>query len=140
MPTSAAKTFTGLSLVPVYPEPPSPRQPVSLVASVTLARGTVLGELTATPGRFKAYASGNADGSEVPKCILEYDVVVDASNNISIAGSGGTGEFGETFKSVPAFFGGAFKTSELTGFDANANTKLGGHLASGTNTDGVYVF
>jgi hypothetical protein len=95
---------------------------------------------TASTGMFKAYLSGSTDGSQIPKAILEYDCATDANGNITYGGASGGGPFGETFPTVPAYFGGAFKTSQLTGFDANANTVLGGHLISGTNADGVYVF
>lgn len=140
MPTTPVNTFSAAVLVPMYPTPPSACQPVKLGNSLTLAKGTVLGEVTATPGTFKAYASGNVDGSETPKCILQYDSATDASGNITFGTTAVGGEFGETHKVAPAYYGGAFKTSELVGFDANAATKLGGHLVSGTVADGVYAF
>lgn len=140
MPTSAQTRYSAANrLEPMYllgGKAPD-EQSVSLAASTTYAKGTVLGELTATPGTYKPYASVNTDGSQVPKCILKYACVTDGSGNITLTG---TAEFGQTSKSAPAYFDGAFKTAELTGLDANAVTVLGGHLVSGTVSSGVLVF
>ena len=129
---AAVTTYTGQGLQPVYPGE-SHQQPVNLVPSGTFAAGLVLGELTSTPGTFKAYASGNSDGSQVPKCILAYSATTDGSGDITSIG----GEWGNTFKSVPAFTVGTFSTADLTGLDANAVTVLAGHLESGTISAGV---
>jgi hypothetical protein len=142
MPTAATTTYSGNRLVPVYNAEDALRQPVKLPASVVYAKGTVLGELTATPGTFKAYTSGASDGSQIPKSILEYACATDASGNITLGGAATGGQFGETRLVVPAYFTGAFKTAELvqTGagaIDANAVTVLGAHLVSGTLADGV---
>lgn len=140
MASSPTYTYSEDQLIPMYPNIPHPVQPVKLAASTVFPKGCVIGEVTATPGTFKPYASGNADGSETPKCILQYPCATDASGNITFGGAATGGEHGETFKSAPAFMGGAFKTSELSGFDANAADKLGGHLVSGTVANGVYSF
>jgi hypothetical protein len=140
MPTAATNTYSGAVLLPMYDEPESALIPVKLAASTVFAKGTVLGEVTATPGLYKAYASGSSDGSEVPKGILQYDCATDASSNVTFGGAATGGPFGETAKVAPMYYTGAFKTSELTGFDANAATKLGGHLINGSVADGVYAF
>jgi len=140
MPTSASRTYTRQGLVPVYNPEDALEQNVNIAASATIAKGTVLGELTATPGTFKAYASGNSDGSQVPKCIMQYDVVADASGNITVGTVAGGTDWGETFPSVPAYFSGAFRTTDLVGLDANAVTVLGGHLVSGTLASGIFEF
>lgn len=59
MPTSATNTFTGRSLEPFYDAEDALMINVNLPASVTLAAGTVLGEITGTPGTFKAYSAAN---------------------------------------------------------------------------------
>jgi hypothetical protein len=134
MPTAALNTFSNAALQPVYDAGGAKQQHVNLPASVTYARGTVLGEVTATPGLFKAYLTGSVDGSQVPKAILTYDCATDAGGNITVGG----GNLGQTFKSAPAYFAGTFKTSELTGLDAAALTgKPAWNLVSGTVTDGI---
>jgi hypothetical protein len=42
---------------------------VTILTGQNLARGTVLGKITAT-GKYKASAAANGDGSETPDCIL----------------------------------------------------------------------
>lgn len=144
MPTSPTNIYGLQRLVPVYPLPDVARQPVKLPASVVYARGTVLGEVTATPGTFKAYASGNVDGSQTARCILEYDCATDASGNITFGGTAGVEPYGITRPVAPAYFIGSFKTAELVqsgagAIDAGAVTSMGAHLISGTLADGVLV-
>jgi hypothetical protein len=136
MPTTAQQQYSGVGrLDPVYAPELAKQQEVNIVASVTLAKGTVLGELTATPGTFKAYASGNGDGSQVAKAILVYSVTTDASGNITMVG-----EFGQTSKGCPVYISGFFKTADLTGLDAAGLTNLGGSLKSGTLSSGIVGF
>lgn len=137
MPTAATTYYSRKKLVPLYNAEKAQRTNVQIVPSVTLALGTVLGELTATPGTYKAYASGNVDGSQTPKAILEYAVTTDASGNISI-----NSDFGVTFPSVSAFLpnsGVAYNAADLVGLDAAGLTALGGSLAQGTLTNGTVV-
>jgi len=138
MPSAATTYYGRQKLIPVLSNGREPlRTSVQLVPSVSLAQGTVLGELTATPGTFKAYATGNTDGSQVAKCILEYTCSTDASGNITI-----NGDFGATFPSVSAFLGnqGAeYNTADLVGLDAGALTALGGSISQGVITAGKVV-
>ena len=82
-------------------------------------------------GRYKAYASGNSDGSQYPKCFLTYDCVTDSFGNV-FNGNGGTTapEFGSN-TTTQAWFKGEFLVSALTGLDANALGILG-RLTVGT--------
>lgn len=100
-------------------------------------RGTVLGELTATPGTYAAYASGNSDGTQTPKAILQYSCIIDAAGNVQLAG-----EWGQSQKGVPVYVGGGaiFDTTQLIGLDANAVTKLGAALVEGTVSAGQLRF
>jgi Bacteriophage lambda head decoration protein D len=132
VPTTAKHSFSAQGLTPLYRANDAIQIHVRLAASLTLARGTVLGELTATPGTFKPYANANADGSETAKAILAYDVTTDASQNVTLGG----GEHGETQPSAPVFIKGYFRTTELTGLDAPAVTDLG-RITSGSLADGV---
>jgi len=129
MPAAATWTFSRNKLIALYHENKAQRMNVALGNSLTLAQGTVLGEVTATPGVYIAYASGHSDGSQVAKCILEYACTTDASGNITM-----DGEWGQTVKAVPAFLpnsGVAFSIADLTGLDATALTALGGSIAQG---------
>lgn len=105
--------------------------------TTTFAKGLVLGELTSAQGVFKAYASGNSDGSQVPKGLLAYAVSIDGGGNVSLAG-----EWGQTQRGVPMYVGGGaiFKTTDLTGLDANAVTVLGAALVQGTVANGQLRF
>lgn len=71
-----------------------------------LAKGTVLGKVTAT-GLFVAYNASATDGSQTAVCILDNDQ--DTTN----------GNIGAS-----AFIGGVFISSKLTGLDAAAQTAL----------------
>lgn len=93
-----------------------------------------------TPGVYYPYLSTNTDGTQFPKCFLEYPCATDASGNISIGGAVGVESFGITELVAPAWFTGAFKTSELTGFDDNAKSLMGGHLIQGDVHNGIYAF
>jgi hypothetical protein len=88
-----------------------------------------------TAGRYKAYASGNTDGSENPTHILQYACSVDSSQNISIGDTAG-GEWGVTAKSAPAYRCGYFACEDLVGLDATAVTRMNARLEAGTTTTG----
>lgn len=129
MPAAATWTFSRSKLMALYHENKAQRMNVALGNSLSLAQGTVLGEVTATPGVYIAYASGHSDGSQVAKCILEYTCTTDASGNITV-----DGEWGLTRPSVSAFLGNsgvAFSIGDLVGLDATALTALGGSIAQG---------
>lgn len=65
-----------------------------------LAKGTVLGKVTAT-GKFKAYDDNNTDGSEVASAILGVDVDATSADAKGFA-----------------YFSGEFNEDALTGIDA----------------------
>src|SRR3954471_19651801 len=122
MPTTPIQTWGMGRLDPFLEAEEADEQAVNLIPSTTFLKGTLLGELTATPGVFKAYASGNADGSQVPKCILRYDCVTDAAGFVTYgSGPAGTAEYiGQKTRSIDAFYSGIFKTTDLVGLDAAA--------------------
>ena len=137
----AVNTFGNQKLEPYYAGVPHVLESVKLPASVTYSRGTLLGELTATPGTFSAYAAANSDGSQIPKAILAYDVTTDANGNASIAGLAPFGLQAAT-PSVPAYFNAVFRAEDLkqTGagaIDANAVTGPYMKVISGTIAAGV---
>lgn len=136
MPTSAIATFGAGRVDPIKDWEDANVEVVNLKASTTFAAGTVIGEITASPGTYGAYASGNVDGTQNPVGILQYACVVDASGNITFgAGPAGTSEWGETYKGAPMYRSGEFSCADLTGLDANAVTKLG-RLVQGTTSAG----
>ncbi|UKS30052.1 head decoration protein [Paenibacillus sp. HWE-109] len=71
-----------------------------------LAKGTVLGKVTATR-KFKAYATGASDGSQTSVCILDNDADTTSSD---IGAS--------------AWIAGIFDSTALTGLDSGAKTAL----------------
>jgi hypothetical protein len=133
MPTSATTQYSGIRLEPYMDPDDALMVDVQLTASVTYAKGTILGEVTATPGVYKAYASGSADGSQIPKAILVYPTVTDASGNATLPG-----EYGATLKAVPVYFAGTFATADLVGLDATALTnKPAWNLVQGSVSAGI---
>lgn len=90
-----------------------------------------------TAGLFKAYASGNTDGSQVAKAILPYDVVTDSAGRIAMVGSAlVAGEHGEKSNTIDVWYRGSFYTAELVGLDATAIAALG-RLVYGTSSAGL---
>ena len=118
MPATFSNRFGNYGLVPVLDHNMKAEElTVTLAPTQTLAKGTVMGQITAG-GAFKAYASGSSDGSQIPKGLLAFDCVVDASGNVTIGG----GDQGVTYPSAPIFTSGDFNCADCTGLDANAIT------------------
>lgn len=130
MPTVLQSYWSQTRFTPLFRPGGVQGMSVKLPASVNYYAGTILGEVTATPGTYKAYASGSVDGSQNPALVLEYSCTTDASGNISMGG-----DFGQVFQSTPAYVptGLTCRTQDLIGLDANAVTKLGGTIIEGTN-------
>jgi hypothetical protein len=124
MPTTATNTYSVDELVP-YANPDDAMESMTnekFAPSLTLAKGTVVGKITAS-GLYKAYASGNADGSQIPVGLTRYRVVTDASSNIT-----NLAEYGITPTTAPIFHEGEFLLADLTGLDDNAVAVLNGRL------------
>lgn len=139
MPTTPIQTWGMGRLDPFLEAAEAAEMAVNLAPSLVFAKGTLLGELTATPGTFKAYASGNADGSQIPKCVLRYDCATDAQGFITYGGGpAGTSEHpGEKTRSIDAFYSVILKTTDIPNLDAGAVTALGARLISGNLAAGV---
>lgn len=135
MPTSAQMTFSNTVVQPVMDPQEALRSMlvVKLKASTTYAAGTVLGEVTATPGTYGAYASGNSDGTQNATAILPRPVTTDSSGNW-------TDEWGSVLSTTPVYTTGKFRTQDLVGLDTNAVTKLAGRLLEGSVTSGIIAF
>jgi hypothetical protein len=132
MPNAPVTVYSGLRLDPYMDPDDALEYAVNLQPSLTYPRGTVLAEVAATPGLFGPYATGGSGGLNIPKAILEYPAVTDASGNITIAG-----EQGMTRKDVPAYFAGTFACADLVGLDAGGVTAAGWRLINGSVTTGV---
>lgn len=131
MPTGYVNAYTNIRVEPAF-DPESALMKHCNLATGTYAAGTVIGELTATPGTFKAYLSGASDGSQIPKGILRYGCVVDGSGNISLGD-----DLGSKTKSIEFYIAGYFQSQDLIGLDANALTVMNGRIVQGTITTGV---
>lgn len=141
MPTTAIATFGAGRVDPIKSDRSAHVENINLKASTTFAAGTLVGEITATPGTYGAYASANVDGTQLPTHILQYACVVDASGNITLgnAPSGG-GEWAQTQKGAPGYRSGYFNCADLTGLDANVVTIKRAILTQGTVTAGRVMF
>jgi hypothetical protein len=137
MPTTASVTFNAANrLDPIFNYEDATQTSVAL-ATGTYAKGTVLGEVAATPGTYGAYAAAGTGGLNTARALLVYGCTVAANGDITLMG-----EFGQVRRTVPVFIGGGafYKTSELVGLDAAAVTQLGGSLTEGTVTAGILRF
>lgn len=135
MPTAPQSTYSAANrLDPIFNAEEARVMNVALAASTVYPRGTVLGEVTATPGTFKPYATAAVDGSGVAKGILQWGCSTDASGNVTIFP-----EQGVTQKFAPMYMPGAgyFKTSELVGMDTDAMADLHAALVAGDLTSGI---
>lgn len=136
MPTTATTTFTTNRLDP-YINPEEAMASiihVPITASLTLAKGTVLGKVTAT-GKYSAYNDALSTGVEVARLILQYSITTDASSNVTI-----DGEFGATRLTAPVYTQGDFRSEDLVGMDAAALADLQGRIVTGDLTTGHIHF
>lgn len=134
MPTSPVNTYTYDRAQPAISSLPHPTEAFKLAPNLVLAKGTVLGQITAS-GLYKAYASANVDGSQKARVILQYACTTDASGNV-------TDDIGGVSPTASAYIAGAFNISDLTGFDAQAATDLGARFINGAvgTANSILVF
>lgn len=105
------------------------------LATGTYAAGTLVGQISASLGKYGAYASGHSDGTQVPEYILEYACYVDSSGNITFGtnlNSTTGGEWGQSYLTAPAYKGGEFSIADLPNLDANAATVMGARVLEGS--------
>jgi hypothetical protein len=106
-------------------------------ASLTGGSATIAHTTTGAPaGVWKAYASGNSDGSQTPKGLLAYDCVTDGLGNVYL-GTSTVSPWGDVRKDVPVYIRGMFDTALLTGLDSTALANANWHLVSGSTSAGV---
>lgn len=138
MPTTPVATFGYGRVDPWRGADDADVRLVNLKPSTVFAAGTIVGEITATPGTYGPYATGNVDGTQNPVGILQYACATDASGNITFGSVAGTSEWGQSSKGAPIYVSGIFRTEDLVGLDAGAVTKLG-RLVQGTVTSGELI-
>jgi hypothetical protein len=114
-------TYNATKLKP-YADPESAiTESVPFSATKTIAKGTVLGQVTST-GKYEAYDGTVSTGVEVARAICMYDITTDGSGNVTIANDKGL-----THTTAPIYIGGIFRTNELTGLDDDAVEQLAGN-------------
>lgn len=96
----------------------------------TYAKGTVLGIVTGTT-KYKAYASGNVDGSQLACAVLQYACIV-AAGKATMEGDGLP-----AYDAAPVYTNGYFRTEDLVGLDANALVNMNATVVKGTLTTGI---
>jgi hypothetical protein len=135
---TAISYYSNNRLQPIYYPETALTLSVAIAPSETIAQGTILGELTASPGVYGPYASGHTDGTQTAKVIAEYSMNTDAEGNITFSSTEGTfgGPYGETYTTAPVFYKGTFATGDLVGLDSTAVSALG-RLIQGTTTSGI---
>ena len=102
---------------------------VPFTPSKTIAKGTILGRVTAT-NKWEAYNDGAATGVEVARGIAMYDIVTDASGNVFL-GTSAASEQGNSELTAPIYVSGDFFVADLTGLDANGLADMQGWLVYG---------
>lgn len=97
-------------------------------ASLTIAKGTLIGVVTAT-GHGAAYNDALATGVETAVAIAMYDFKTDASGNVYLGDSAtATYENVSIGKTAPVFISGVFNEDDLTGYDAAALADFNGRV------------
>lgn len=137
MATAPIATF-GRKMVTPYEHANMAKTEVVSLATGTYSAGQVIGEITATPGTFGAYANGNTDGTEDAKLILAYAYIANADGTVN-PGNAASGEWGQTERGAICYRSGCFKTTDLVGLDAPAVVDLNAKIVRGTLADGLIV-
>lgn len=116
--------------------------PLPTIDNSLITGGGSLGIVQTTAGRTQyqwgKYDDGDSTGLQVAKGLAQYAFTTDESGRVSFATASAGGLAGEKYDSAPVYTSGRFKTSELTGLDANAVADLG-RLESGVLADGVLL-
>jgi hypothetical protein len=98
-----------------------------LGASLTLAKGTLLGKRT-SDNKHYAYDDTKTDGTERAVGILVYDTITDASGNHYTGTSATASAINLPHADCSVYVAGTFDTTELTGYNAAALADFQGYL------------
>jgi hypothetical protein len=105
----------------------------------TAAVATGTGGVAGTAGTYAPYLSGNTNGTQIPKGVLQYACTTDASGNVSPGTSTSGNEWGLTRKYASMYVQGEFSCQDLVGLDANCITVGFGRLVQGTVASGRFI-
>lgn len=126
MPTTL-ETFNPAKLEPVtFPED-ARIDAAMLGASLTLAKGTLLGKRT-SDSKLYAYDDTKTDGTQTAVAILVHDVKTDASGNHYLGTNAVASTTNLPHRDTSVYVAGCFDTTELTGYDAAAKADFGARL------------
>ncbi len=129
MPTTPVITWSPAKLEPYIHPDKAEQVVVKLAPSLTLAKGTVLGRITASD-LWAAYNDALSTGVEVARAILGHDVATDAGG-LHYYGAQASSEYGEAHLHAWAYISGDFAVADLVGLDANGLADMKGSLIYG---------
>lgn len=140
MPASAFRTFSAKMLQPIKNPQGGHREVIRLKPSTVFAAYTVVGPITASPGVYGPYASGNVDGTQAATHILMYPCSTDASGNVSKGDSTTGNEWGATELGAPAYRSGYFANEDIANLDAGLFTSKRATQEVGDINTGRFIF
>lgn len=140
MPASAFRTFSGQMLMPVKNPRGGQTEVIRLKPSTTFPFGTIVGPITATPGFYGPYASGNVDGTQNATHILMYACTTDASSNVTKGDGTAGNEWGATELGAPAYRAGYFANEDIDNLDAGLFTAKRAIQEVGDINTGRFIF
>jgi hypothetical protein len=126
MPTTLA-TYNAAKLEPASFPQDARMDAASLAPSLDLAAGTVLGKITAT-GKLAAYSTSLTNGLGVAVAILAYDTSTDADGKHYLGDSDVPSETNLPHNDCQVYVAGTFRTTDLTGYDADALADFNGRV------------
>lgn len=137
MPTADTFTYSGKKLEPVQAPEMARTMSALFPASTTIPRGTLLGELSASPGTYAAYDHTAVNGLGVLKGITVYDITTDSDGKItSVAGLVWSHNL-----SMPIYYCGFFACEDIANDTELDDAIAAGQarLVQGTTTTGVFA-
>lgn len=127
MPTTPYLSFTYNRLDPLFNEEDARPMPVMLKGPNTYLPGTILGEITATPGVYAPWNANAVDGTQNPKVWTRLQTAVDANNLVTWPGD--FQNVGRPF--IDVYRSGTFKLDQILGLNAVALEALAGRVVEG---------
>lgn len=110
----------------MYPED-ARTDAVRLGASLTLAKGTLLGK-RASDNKHYAYDDSATTGEQVATCILMHDVKTDSDGNVYFGDSAVASQINIPHRTAPVYVAGTFDAADLVGENANGLADLHARL------------
>ena len=113
MPTSAAVSYVKpAGLIPAHAPEQAVLISVRLKASTTYPQGALLGEVSASPGRFGPYDHSASDGTQTIRAILKYAAKTDSNGKI-VFGDTNPGEDGVLHETAEVYVFGLFHSEDI---------------------------